>query len=265
MTTGELESVIDQGKLLGVLSVIFSAGEPLLREDIVELVRYAHDAGLLTQINTNGLLLDRKRVSRLKEAGLTQCCVSIDDADPDVHDRLRGIKGSCEKALEGIRILREFDIPCQIFTYAAKRNVVSGLQKIIDMGKQLGVMSVYIFFPVAAGHWEHAFDQVLTEEEKATVRELQDLTFVHLELPTPRSLCCVFAKSVLYVSPTGNVTPCPFVPHIIGNVKDHTLHDLWQCHTAKLDLEYRGDCPLNNPRSREALKRHVDSVARTLR
>jgi MoaA/NifB/PqqE/SkfB family radical SAM enzyme len=77
-----------------VLQVAFSGGEPPLREDIVELVRHAHDIGLLTRISTNGLLLDRELVSRLKRAGLTPCGVSIDDADPETHDRLRGLLGA---------------------------------------------------------------------------------------------------------------------------------------------------------------------------
>jgi MoaA/NifB/PqqE/SkfB family radical SAM enzyme len=265
LETWQFKSVIDQAKQLGALYITFSGGEPLLREDTVELVEHAHGKGLLTRINTNGLLLDRERVSKLKKAGLTQCGVSIDDADPHTHDRLRGVAGAHKKVLQGIKNLREFNIPCQILVYASKRNVTSGLEKVINLGRQLGVLSVYILFPVAIGRWDGAFEQLLTKEEKARVRELQDLTFVHVEIPTSRAMCAVFAKSVLFVSPQGDVTPCPFIPYVIGNIKNHTLEELWHCYSAKLSGGYRGDCVLNSTEHREVLQRHVESVARTLR
>jgi MoaA/NifB/PqqE/SkfB family radical SAM enzyme len=263
--TWQIKSVIDQAKQLGVIQVCFTGGEPLLREDIVELVRYAHDAGLITRIMTNGLLLARERVIKLKEAGLTQCSVSIDDADPDTHDRLRGLPGTYKKALDGIKTLQEFNILCQILTVAYKRNITAGLEKIIALGRQLGLMCVYIIFPVATGRWDGAFEQLLSEEEKARVRELEDLTFVRLEIPAPLSMCCVVAKSALFVSPRGDVTPCPYVPYVIGNIEDHTLKDLWERYCAALSPECRGECPMNDVRHREALKKHVDSVARCLR
>lgn len=206
LTTREVKSVLDQARRLGVLQVAFSGGEPLLREDIVELVRHAHDIGLLTRISTNGLGLDRELVSRLKGAGL---------------------------------------------------------EKIIALGRRLGAWSVYVLFPVAAGRLEKASEELLTEGEKARVRALQRPTFVHVEIPTPRALCCLLRKLLIYVSPAGDVTPCPFVRYAMGNVREQSLGDLWRRHCSELSLELRGECPLNTPRSREELIRHTQSVARS--
>jgi MoaA/NifB/PqqE/SkfB family radical SAM enzyme len=261
LETWEAKSVLDQAKRLGILQIAFSGGEPLLREDIVELVQYAHDLGLITRLSTNGLLLDHERVSELKRAGLTLCGVSIDDADPQTHDTLRGVPGAHAKVMEGIRNLREFKIPCEILTYAAKSNVKSGMERIITLGKRIGVQSVYVFFPVAVGCWDRAFDRLLTEEEKTELRKFHQVTFVHVEIPTPHSMCCVLQKSVVYVSPYGDVTPCPFIPYIIGNVRSHTLDYLWQQYSAELNIECRGDCVMNEVKSREALEKHVESVA----
>ena len=264
LTTSEVKSVIDQLRRLGVLEVIFSGGDPLLRKDLAELVRYAHDAGLLTRVNTHGRGLDRETVSRLKEAGLSQCAVSIDDADPDVHDRSRGLPGLYGKALEGVRNLRAFGIPCQIVTLASKRTVTAALERVIALGKQLGVLSVYLCFPVAAGRWEDAEDQLLTEGEAARVRALQDATFVHLELPAPRTPCSVCSRRVLYVSPQGEVRPCPLAPYVMGNTRRHSLRDVWRRHSALLDFMCRGTCSLNHASYREALKKHTESVAASL-
>jgi MoaA/NifB/PqqE/SkfB family radical SAM enzyme len=262
LTTEEVKAVIDQAKRLGVLQVTFSGGEPLLRGDIVELVRHAHDAGLLTRLNTNGLLLDRERVRQLKRAGLTQGAVSIDDADAAVHDRLRGVPGAHAKALAGIKALQDFGILCQINTYASKRSVTTGLEKIIELGRELGVLSVYVILATAAGHWDGAFENLLTAEEKARAREFQEATFVHFEIPTPRTPCSVSAKAVLFVSPQGEVTPCPFIPYALGNVREHALDDLWRRHCEALRVDCRGDCIMNIPEHREAIRQHVQSVAR---
>ena len=264
LTTSQLKSVIDAASRLGVLEIIFSGGEPLLRKDTAELVRHAHDAGLIIRLNTNGLGLTRERVAELKEAGLNQCGVSIDDADPAVHDRLRGFPGAYEKAVQGIRNLHKFGIFCQILTYASRQNVPAGLEKIIALAKRLDVLAVFVFFPMAVGRWDAAFDQVLTDEERAAVRALQDLSMVHIELPTPRTLCCAHAKDVLYVTAYGDVTPCPFVPYVIGNIRDHALSHVWRRHCAELNLACRGACPMNFPDHRDGLKRHAESVAKSL-
>lgn len=264
LTTAEIKSVIDQVRRLGALQVIFSAGEPLLRGDLEEIIRYAHRAGLLTRLNTNGLLLDRARANRLRRAGLTQCAVSIDDADATVHDALRGVPGAFERAVQSVRCLREAGIPCQICTYASRRLIPDGLKAIIALGRRLGVMSVYFFWPVAAGRWNSAFDLMLSAEERAHVRMLQDPTFVHLELPSPHTRCDVIIKRILFISPQGDVTPCPFVPHVLGNIRRHPLEEIWRCHCAAMKLDYHDDCLMNDVRQREAIEEHAGNVAGSL-
>ena len=261
LTTREVESVIDQVRRLGVLEVIFSGGDPLLRRDIARLVRYAHEAGLLTRINTPGRHMDPAMAARLKAAGLTQCAVSINDADPHAHDRSHGLPDLHRQALEGIRSLQALGIPCQIVTLATKRALTAGLERVIALGRELDALSVYICFPVAVGRWEGATEELLTEEEMSRARALQDATFVHLELPQARTPCRVCGRMILYVSPRGDVTPCPFVPYVMGNVKRQPLSKIWRRHASQLDFMWRGSCPLNHPRQREALRRHAQSVA----
>jgi len=264
LDTDQLRSVIRQAARLGVLEVIFSGGEPLLRGDLEQLVREAHQAGMLTRVNTNGLLLDRERAARLKRARLTQCCVSLDAADAEVHDRLRGVPGLFDKALGALGNLRAAGIPFQLHTYARKESLQGDLERIAALGRELGAIAVFIFFPVAAGRWHGAFEQALSSRERAGVRALLRLPGVDVELPGPRSLCGVSARWILALTPSGDVTPCPPVPYVIGNVKEHGLQELWRTHCATMRLRFRGRCPMNDVRWREALRRHVESVAARL-
>ena len=260
LETPQIKSVIDQAKQMGVLRVTFFGGEPLLRKDIFELIHYAHTSGLITRINTNGDLLNRESVSKLKDAGLALCDVSLDDPDPGVHDTLRGLPGLHEKAIQGIRLLKEYKIFTQIVTYAARRNIPDGLKRIIDLGKSLGVFAVSIVFPIATGCWYYSFKEILNEEEKEAVRRLGDCRFVHVELSSPRSKCSLINKSGLYVSPEGDVTPCPFVPYSLGNVKENALGEIWSCFCRSFKLEFEGDCPMNSIEFRRALEEGIESV-----
>ena len=264
MTTAELKSVLRQVRGLGSLAVHFSGGEPLLRKDIFDLVAYARDLGLLTRVNTNGLLVNPESAKKLKAAGLTECGVSLDSAEPSVHERFRGTPGLHARALSAVRTLRRFGIPCRIMTVAMKSQVAGGLKRMVELGKQEGARYMYILLPIATGGWEASSAEILTARERAQIRELQDLTFAHLEMPTASTNCCVYRKAILYVSANGNVMPCAFVPFVLGNIHDQPLERLWRRHCAGLTLECRGDCPMNIPQQREALRRHVDEVATDL-
>jgi MoaA/NifB/PqqE/SkfB family radical SAM enzyme len=260
LTTEQLKSVIKQVKDLGTMAVHFSGGEPLLRKDIFDLIAYARSLGLLTRVNTNGLLLNEENVKRMKAAGITECGVSLDSADPEVHDQFRGMPGLHEKALHGIRILARHRIPIRVMSVALKGSVPEGVAKTIALGRSLGASFMYILLPIASGGWEGDYDQILNSRERAQVRALQDLTMAHLEMPTKRTNCCVFRKAVLYFSANGIVTPCAFVPYVMGNVKEHPLALIWRHLCTDLNLECRGDCPMNIPAEREALRRHVSRV-----
>jgi MoaA/NifB/PqqE/SkfB family radical SAM enzyme len=260
MSTEELKDVINQLKALGSILAIFSGGEPLLREDIFDLVAHAHDIGLLTRISTNGFLLTRDCVAELKKAGLNQCGVSIDDADPATHDRLRGLPGCFERAVQGLRYLNEYNVNSKILVYAARRNVTEGLERIIDLGRRLHAFSVYILIPVATGRWAGSQSEVLSKEEMDRLLKLYDLKFVHLEFSTMETMCCAYDKLLIHIGATGDVTPCPYIPYAIGNIHKEPLIDIWRRHVSALRLEFRGGCPMNDEKAREALQIHTKSV-----
>jgi len=208
-------------------------------------------------------------VAALSRAGLNQCGVAIDDADPDTHDRLRGLPGLFEKAVQGFRLLHEYGIETRLVAYACHRNLPHGMERILELARQLRVNTVHVNFPYASGGWAQSFDEMFSEEEMDRLRRLQGLAkspLVLLEFPSPETMCCVTKKSVIYLNALGEVTPCPVVPYAIGNIRDEPLAHIWKRHADALRLDYRGDCPMNETAGREALRAHAASVfARDLR
>jgi len=102
LTTEEALRVIDDLAQFGVPVILFSGGEPLLRHDLFELIRYAKEKGIRGVLSTNGTLITRDVARRLKEFGLSYVGISIDGPE-HVHDKFRGKKGAFQASLQAIR------------------------------------------------------------------------------------------------------------------------------------------------------------------
>jgi MoaA/NifB/PqqE/SkfB family radical SAM enzyme len=199
-------------------------------------------------------------VVKLKYAGLTHCDVSIDDSNAETHDELRGVPGLFEKVVKGIKFLNKHKMLCQIVTYAGKKNVTAGLERTIELGRKLKVTSVSIVFPMATGCWFESFDELLNKEERKKVMDLADSNFVHIEIPTLKDRCNVVKKASLYVSPEGNVTPCPFIPWSFGNIKSIKLGKLAEDFYSNFKYDYQGDCLMNDGCTRDFLCKTIEKV-----
>ncbi len=260
LSTVEFLSVLNQLKALGVLQVLFTGGEPLLRPDIFDLIAHARRIGLLTRLSTNGYLLDRACAARLKRAGLIHCGISIDEVDPSLHDRFRMLPGCHARALHAFAHLREYHIDRRMLVHTSHAKIAAGLECFVELAKSLKVNSCFFVIPYAIGRWDGAYQEVLSEGEMTSLRRLQKYRDVAIEFPTPETNCCAYDKTILNINPMGEVSLCPAAPFSLGNVCDKPLADIWQCHVSALRLESRGRCPLNDPLERERMRAHCASV-----
>ena len=135
-STEELFSLIDQARELGAQRLGFWGGEPLLRDDIVELVSYAHLAGLYVTLDTNGMLLERRL--RVLDR-LDHLLVALDGPEA-VHDLVRG-KGSQRRALAAIRLARR-KLPVWTIPVLHRHNL-SNLPWILDTAAIEGFLTTF--------------------------------------------------------------------------------------------------------------------------
>ncbi len=255
----EICAIVEDARRLGFLEVFYFGGEPLLREDIVDLVRYSSEKGLLTSIYTNGMLLTREKAVELRKAGLFLCNVSLDSASRDLHDNLRGVRGCFEKAVDGIRYVQEVGVKCSIWTYVKKRdlkeNNLADLKGLIEMGRQLRVSNVFVLFPMASGNWSDATEHILTEAERIKVRDLYNPPLTVLEFPDETTHCSA-GKRLVYVAPSGDVSPCPTIPRFFGNINEVSLGEiLKRIERGFLSSAggYCGECIMNKSEFRESI------------
>jgi MoaA/NifB/PqqE/SkfB family radical SAM enzyme len=100
-----LRTTVDELAELGCGKIHLSGGEPLLREDLFELIEYMVAKGMRVNLTTNGTLLTREKAERLATSGVKSISVSIDSPEARIHDRIRG-KGAWKRTIKGLRNLR---------------------------------------------------------------------------------------------------------------------------------------------------------------
>jgi len=104
LSTAEWKGFFDNAARMSLTRrIVFAGGEPLLRDDLAELVAHCHGLGYSTVVISNGSLLDAARLHSLDGAGLSYLMVSLNSLEPAIHDGTRGVEGSCDHILEVIR------------------------------------------------------------------------------------------------------------------------------------------------------------------
>src|ERR671910_2624612 len=136
LTTDDWKRVFTQARSLGVLQLGLSGGEPLLRKDLEELAAHARAAGLYSTLVTSGLGLTRVRAERLKSGGLEHIQISIQDSDPEIAERIAGVRSVKHKEAAAA-IVRELGFAFTINVVLHRANL-DRLGSIIDLAADLG-------------------------------------------------------------------------------------------------------------------------------
>ena len=133
LTTAEGKTLIEDLARFGAPVILFSGGEPLMREDLLELAKYATGNGMRAVISTNGTLITKKIAVDLKKVGLSYVGVSLDGIG-ETNDRFRGLKGAFEMALTGIRNCQDAGIKVGLRFTINKRNSqdIAGIFKLLE-------------------------------------------------------------------------------------------------------------------------------------
>jgi MoaA/NifB/PqqE/SkfB family radical SAM enzyme len=138
MSTAELFSVLDEIAEAGCLNLLFTGGEPLLREDFSEVYGHAKRNGMLVSIFSNGTLITERIASLFADLPPQSVEISLYGATEVTYEKITRIKGSYRKCLDGIRLLRDADIPVALKTMlmTINRHELAAME---NMAKDLGV------------------------------------------------------------------------------------------------------------------------------
>jgi len=170
ISTEQAKEILKDLAGFGVPVVLFSGGEPLMREDLVELAKYAVELGMRAVISTNGTLITRQKARELKQVGLSYVGISIDGME-EVHDNFRGVKGAFKKAMEGVYNCQQEGLKVGLRFTINKRNYTE-IPKIFDLIKERSIPRICFYHLVYSGRGSKLINEDLTHQQ---TRKLMDL------------------------------------------------------------------------------------------
>jgi len=224
--------------------LILSGGEPLLRDDIYEIIKYGADRGLRMGMGSNGVLIDDEVAKKLKEAGMWTVAISLDSSIPERHDEFRGVKGCWQHAVDAIKALKKAGIQVQVNCTVTQQNY-DEVEDIMALSEKLGVENFHLFFLVPTGRGTDIEDITPQMYEEMITKTLAKTTKYKLNVKpscAPQFMRVAKEQGVdmsrwvrgcmagLYycrIYPSGEVTPCPYMPVSLGNIREKSFKDIW--------------------------------------
>ena len=269
----EMKHLIAQAQELGVSVINLVGGEPLLREDLPEILRAVDKELSTTVLFTNGSRL-AERAAELAAAGLDSVFVSIDAAEAEAHDRFRRSPGLFVKALEGIRRARALGLSTGFsVTMTPESHAAGELDRIMDLARRRGVHEVLVFDALPTGRYAGRED--LVGDRTWVERMMQGAARHHRDPKAPgltffahvtshRSVGCSCGTSYFYISPYGDLMSCDFNHARFGNVLEQPLWQLWEGLTTRREFCQAkwGGCKVQDPAFRELESVSVDGGRR---
>ncbi|RLI73100.1 radical SAM/SPASM domain-containing protein, partial [Archaeoglobales archaeon] len=153
LTTQECFNIVDQLKEFGkpYPILIITGGDPLLRDDLFEIIEYATNNEFRVAIAFSGTnLATKSKLKKLKDARISRIAISIDGSNAEIHDNFRGIKGTFDLSLKILQDANEIGIPAQINTTVTNHNI-DDLPNIMKLGVENEVLLWDVFFVVPTG------------------------------------------------------------------------------------------------------------------
>jgi len=248
-------SLIDHLSQWANPTLILSGGEPLLREDLFEMIEYATGKNLRVVLATNGTLLNPELVKKLKKSGVRRVSVSLDFAKEEKQDEFRGEKGAFKRILEGINYLRKNGLPFQINMTLTKENL-SELPFLLSLAKESEAAAFHVFFLVPTGVGRGLKGKELSQQEYESALNFlyEEMKRVGIEIkPTcaPHFMRIIIQKgenlksfgkgpfhtftrgclggiSFCFLSSRGEVKPCGYFELSCGSIREKPLREIWE-------------------------------------
>jgi len=265
LSLDEAKAFIDDLSQIPVPLLMFSGGEPLVREDFWEIASYARRRGLKTALSTNGTLITEKAAERIKSLGIEYVGISLDGASEKTHDAMRGQPGSFQKAVQALRNCIRVGLKCGVRVTVTQFNFHE-LPSLIDLSARLEVPRFCLYWLVPSGRGKVNFTRRELERSQTAwvldvlyrkAKELGPSRMEILSVDAPQDAvyllnrmreenspeyegavrllqfmgdACSAGDRVANVDAVGDVYPCQFAQLRelrIGNVKEKSFSQLW--------------------------------------
>ena len=251
LSTAQWINIFQQLQDLGVAYIGISGGEPLLRDDLEEILSSLDDRST-TLMFTNGYGYSVDRAKSMRDAGLFYSAISVDSPNAEAHNRVRRHPKAFDHAMEAIENSLEAGLYTMLSSVVFRRDLREDyLEDLYRLARERGVHEVRVHQPIPRGELTKstaAEEIVWTDQDVDRWLDMQEATnrsndglkvssFPYTE--GPRKFGCNAGVLHLYISATGDVWPCDFVPLFFGNVVRESLKDIYARMKAATGASYR--------------------------
>jgi MoaA/NifB/PqqE/SkfB family radical SAM enzyme len=231
LDTGTVKRIIDEALEIGTFIITFTENDPLLREEVFELIRYVDKKRAIVNCSTWGTDFSEETASRLKETGLHSLMVGIYSTDPEKHDAVRKSGGAYERAISAIKLALEAGLVVVMTTHASPSNMQE-LPALYALATELGVheFSVWEAMPKTSD------EPVITDEDRKSILEMYHR--INASPDGPRMFANTYfegqmlgameGRRWMHITAEGDVKPGPYPPFSFRNIKEESLKDTWQ-------------------------------------
>lgn len=265
-----LNTILDNCESIHPKFAIISGGEPLIREDIVEIMEFLNKRGLLTQINTNGTLLTEKLLQKLIKAKVSYIQLSI-DGDRVTHDSIRG-DGTYEQVMRAAELIskHKHDVKLLICCTISTLNINSVSKLLEDMIKVRGIVPFSFglkrFIPKNRLAKTSSLGKAGLKQFLKLYAELKERykDILEIKTDTPQRNVLIRDKAISYlkksgleclgcsacfdgptIRPNASVSPCPTMDIEIGNLLEHDILEVYESDIYKKIMDrtnLKGKC-----------------------
>lgn len=245
--TAEWIEVFRQAREMGAAQLGFSGGEPLVRQDLAELIKAARDLGYYTNLITSGIGLTEEKIASFAEAGLDHIQISFQAADEEVNNLLAGSKKAFAQKLEMARAVKRHGYP-MVLNFVTHRHNIDNIERIIELCLELEADFVELATCQFYGWAELNRAALLPSREQLEraeriTNQWRDrlaaemhpckLIFVTPDYYEERPKACMsgWGKLFLDITPDGTALPCHSarqLPVEFPNVREHSIEHIWR-------------------------------------
>ncbi|WP_139339061.1 pyrroloquinoline quinone biosynthesis protein PqqE [Marinobacter lutaoensis] len=264
LSTAQWLDVLRQGRELGAAQLGFSGGEPLVRQDLAELIGGARALGYYTNLITSGLGLSDAKVAAFAAAGLDHIQISFQASDPELNDALAGSRKAFRQKLAMARAVKAAGYP-MVLNFVIHRHNIHQMPQILQLCEQLDADYVEL---ATCQYYGWAFrnrEGLMPSQAQLRAAESQvndyrarlhargapmKLIFVTPDYYESRPKACMngWGSLFLTVAPDGTALPCHsarLLPIDFPNVRTMSLAEIWY-HSPGFN-HYRGDAWMPEP------------------
>jgi pyrroloquinoline quinone biosynthesis protein E len=248
LSTEDWQRVLTQARKMGAVQLGLSGGEPLIRQDLEQIVHHARQLGYYTNLITSGYGLSEERIIALKSAGLDHIQVSIQASSADLSDHLAGTK-SFEQKKQVAHLVKKHGYPMVLCVVLHRQNIHQ-MADILAMAEELGADYLELANTQYYG-WAHVNRDALlpTQEQfeaaeaiaqafKEKVAGKMKIYYVVPDFYEGRPKACMngWGTTFLTIAPDGVALPCHSARDLPGldcpNVNDFSVEEIWTASKA---------------------------------